>query len=287
MFGKTSRTASAFSFYGQLTIQCQVTGTSLYTEWFAPYIVSFAAAQSAIIVSPNYRLLPESKGSDILDDISDFWVWVQQSLLSFVASRSTVPLTVDFNHILVCGESAGGQLALLSAFMLPEGFINAVLAQYPITDRRTEIARAKKTKMIFGMPVPEEDFVDKFVARIRPGAVVSGAAPPARLDLMFTMAVYGKLCDFLGHEPKFYPIEAIETAAHFPSMWLLHGRDDEIIPVESSVAFVEKVRELFPDTKVKLTVEDGNHGFDGEKSVDKDPWLKEGVEWLVKEWLKN
>ena len=178
-------------------------------------------------------------------------------------------------------------MALLSAFMLPEGFINAVLAQYPVTDRRTEIAAAKKTKMIFGMPVPDEDFIDKFVARIQPGAVVSGAAPPGRLDLMSAVAVYGKFCDFLGHDRKFYPIEAIETATHFPSMWLLHGRDDELLPVEPSVAFVEKVRELFPDTKVKLTVEDGNHGFDGEKSVDKYPWLKDGVEWLVKEWLKN
>lgn len=171
--------------------------------------------------------------------------------------------------------------------MLLEGFINAVLAQYPMTERRSGIPAAKKTGMLLGMPVPDEDFVDKHVAGIQPGVVVSSAAPPARLDLMFAMSVYGKSHEYLGDDPRFYPMEAIEKATHFPSMWLLHGRDDEILPVESSVAFVEKVREMFPNNNVKLTVEDGNHGFDGEKSVEKDSWLKEGVEWIVKEWLKD
>lgn len=71
--------------------------------------------QSAIIVSPDYRLLPESKGVDILEDLDDFWNWVQTDLPGVIAARST-GLEVDLERIVVTGDSAGKMCSVVCHF---------------------------------------------------------------------------------------------------------------------------------------------------------------------------
>jgi acetyl esterase/lipase len=36
-------------------------------------LIQLAKSNGAIVVSPDYRLIPEAKGVDILEDIKDFW----------------------------------------------------------------------------------------------------------------------------------------------------------------------------------------------------------------------
>lgn len=61
------------------------------------------------IVSPNYRLLPESTGLEVMDYLSDLWRWVHIDLQSLVSnsSQEEVEVEVDTSRILVQGESAG------------------------------------------------------------------------------------------------------------------------------------------------------------------------------------
>jgi acetyl esterase/lipase len=51
-------------------------------------------------------LLPEATGNEILDDVKDFWLWVQRDLVKEIAGleRNIEP---DVNNIAVRGESAG------------------------------------------------------------------------------------------------------------------------------------------------------------------------------------
>ena len=86
------------------------------------------------MVSPNYRLTPEHTGAEILEDLADFWRWLQDGgLISYLASQN-VDVELDFDHILASGDSAGGYLALMSGLLQPKGSIKAILAQYPMTD---------------------------------------------------------------------------------------------------------------------------------------------------------
>lgn len=86
----------------------QITGSSLFPAWFSKWILDFAELHDAIIISPNYRLLPEVKGVDILRDMQNFWVWIRagrpQQYLSSIG-RSDVVL--DMSQMLLVGESAG------------------------------------------------------------------------------------------------------------------------------------------------------------------------------------
>lgn len=62
----------------------------------------------AVIVSPNYRLLPEVKGRDILDDMQAFWAWLRDGGAQrhlHAVGRSDVSL--DMGRLLLIGESAG------------------------------------------------------------------------------------------------------------------------------------------------------------------------------------
>lgn len=55
-----------------------VGASSLFPDFFAPWHLELASRHSALIVSPNYRLLPESSVEEILSDIDDLWAWVQK-----------------------------------------------------------------------------------------------------------------------------------------------------------------------------------------------------------------
>ncbi|MCE2483059.1 MAG: alpha/beta hydrolase [Alphaproteobacteria bacterium] len=76
-----------------------------YKEWMgfmAPPITSLPA----ILVSPNYRLAPDTKYPDSLQDVIDAIVWVYRNIL---------PYGGDKRRIHIGGHSAGGHLAALAA----------------------------------------------------------------------------------------------------------------------------------------------------------------------------
>lgn len=86
-----------------------MTGSSSFAGFLAPWIVEYAFSKSAVLLMPNYRLLPEASGIDILADLEDFWAWVSGGeLKTFVDSKlGSGKIEVDTNRIWVHGESAG------------------------------------------------------------------------------------------------------------------------------------------------------------------------------------
>lgn len=65
-----------------------------------------------MIISPNYRLLPEAKGVDILQDLNNFWSWLSTGVEQSLASVGLSNIKLDLGQLLVVGESAG-ELKLL------------------------------------------------------------------------------------------------------------------------------------------------------------------------------
>lgn len=137
---------------------------------------------------------------------------------------------------------------------------------------------------MLGFPMMPADTLDKHIAAIKPGQIVTAADPPSRLDITFGSIQHGQYVEILGSDSKLYPMERLDTAGELPPLFIFHGKDDSGVPLESSQAFVEKLRRVKPDTQLKYTVEPGEHGFDGKVDVD-TAWLKEGLDFVTPLWL--
>ncbi|EWY84272.1 hypothetical protein FOYG_14029 [Fusarium oxysporum NRRL 32931] len=70
-------------------------------------ILEYALENNLILVSCDYRLIPESNGLDILEDIEDVWSWVQNSLNEAMGTMTNGKSGVDLQRVLLAGERAG------------------------------------------------------------------------------------------------------------------------------------------------------------------------------------
>lgn len=111
-----------------------ILGHRRYEPWFAQWFLDLAQAQDAIIIRPDYRLLPESTMADILSDVDHFWRWVQRDLLR-IAEEQSWGVLPDLSRILCCGESSGGCLAVYSGLEL-----SSILSDRAVPDREAAIS---------------------------------------------------------------------------------------------------------------------------------------------------
>ena len=234
-------------------------------------------------MSADYRLLPESSGKNILEDIADLWNWVYNDLQTYLDIHES-GLKVDFEHILVVGDSSGSYLALQSALTQPADSIKMLACLYPHVDVGSKQYNTKFEKNPFGTPMLPPEIVDAHVKATAPGAVVTSAIPPARIDVAISMVQNGRYLDFLGHDESLLPIEVIANVDRMPPMLVTHGRDDSVVPVGESERLVEVFRKKHPNTPVRLNIQPGDHGFDGEATPETE-WLKEDISFIVEHWL--
>ncbi|KAK9313397.1 Alpha/Beta hydrolase protein [Lipomyces starkeyi] len=259
-----------------------ITGSRLFADWYPSWELEYALLHSAIIVTPDYRLLPESSGADINEDVSDFWVWVRRDLPTFLSSSGS-GINVDFEKVLVVGESAGGYLALQSALSQPK--ISAAIAAYPMIDLKSDFYTKAFVKPIFGSPMLPTSIIDEHITKCTPNQVVSSAEPPDRGELAFAIVQQGRFMEFFGNgPPALFPMEQLEHVQSVPPLFIFHGLDDSAVPFEDSKTFVANLKTQMPESKVFLTLEPGEHGLDAIATLE-TPWLKQGLEFITKEWL--
>jgi acetyl esterase/lipase len=94
-----------------------VGASSLLPDFFVPWHLELASRYSALIVSPNYRLLLEYSVEEIHSDIEDLWTWVQKDMMAFVEAQTKSSVSVDTSRIITGGGSAGGNLSLMASAM--------------------------------------------------------------------------------------------------------------------------------------------------------------------------
>lgn len=136
---------------------------------------SLAHALGSVIVSPDYRLAPESPFPAPLEDCYTALLWLAAS-----ADR----LGIDPDRIAILGKSAGGGLAAgLALLARDRGEVRLVHQQlvYPMLDDRVPRAAAHVGQAVFR----REDHCHCWAAYLGPGAGqagVSAYAAPARAD---------------------------------------------------------------------------------------------------------
>jgi acetyl esterase/lipase len=264
-----------------------ISGDALLQDWFSNYLVSFTHRTASITVLPNYRFVPEHSGIDILEDIRDFWSWADQHLVDFV--RNAAPgVEVDLNNLLVSGDSSGGWHALHSVFERPEGRIKALLLLYPMVKKW---CKSKERLKEWGRPTPDEEVIDKHLARVPEGSVVTSDRYLAREELADAFSANEHRWDLaFGTDKGLHPIERLSEKKVFPPTLILHGDADKSVNLKDCEDFVRKVEEVFGPAaarNVHLVVRKGEeHGFEIEFAEQDEPWLAEELQWLEKVWLQ-
>ncbi|KAH9881094.1 hypothetical protein J1614_001587 [Plenodomus biglobosus] len=258
-----------------------VTGDCLYPDWIGAFFIPFVQRTNCITVLPNYRLIPEHSGADILADLDDFWTWFHSDALPLYLKSQGVTAELDYDHVLVSGDSAGGYMTLMSGLTQPKGSIKALLAQYPMTDS----LRRKPTEELHGQPTPPPTIIDEHISSITPGTVLSSAIPPARMHISYALSAYGRYLEFFGRDKNMWPLYLVEKKAYLPPTWIVHGDADTAVSVEDSKAFAAKAQTL-DGAEVHLVVRPGqDHGFDIAMKESEEPWLKHGLQWVQEKWL--
>jgi acetyl esterase/lipase len=269
-----------------------VLGEAMHAPWFAHWLISMALRNNAIIIAPNYRLIPEHNGKDIMSDLRDFWKWYDEQLERFVES-SEPGVELDKGKLLVGGDSAGGLVALQSALVTDigrEGRIKALLCQYPMTDK----LERPFEDTFKDIPSPKSSYIDEHIASIKPNTVLSSAVPPiedlptSRIQLSYALAAHGRWLEFYGTDKELLPITAIEGASSFPPALIVHGKQDTLVSIDDSRRFVKRVGDVLgKDIRghLRLVEGEGDHGFDMEFAEEDTPWLRDEVKWLEGKWL--
>lgn len=181
--------------------------------------------ENAIIVSPTYRLIPEARVLDIINDIKDFWAWV--------GSKLPAAVTTQWPHItLDPGRTAayGGFLALQSAFLCPEAEIKVVMAQYPglswdVDPIKWEQIDDRKA----AAPAEMHAMVDTYMAGIKPGTIRLKTPFPEKLDLLQALAVTGRYRESKGRDEVMSLDFAMRTNKTLPPMWIAQGSEDRFV----------------------------------------------------------
>ncbi|KAE8161558.1 Alpha/Beta hydrolase protein [Aspergillus tamarii] len=270
---------------------------SLFMDFFPHWASDLALKYGAVIVSPNYRLMPESTSSEIYDDVDDFWKWLHSPALTDLLANHTTATEIDLTRILTTGDSAGGLLSLYLALTYPSQ-IRASTAGYPWVNPSSAGFQAPRTTLPFGVHTPES-VIDDTVAAAASGQIVSSDRSPARLAFMLAAVEHGRLAGFYENQAEgssrrelFYPAKKLEEPGmSIPrggiAIW--HGRQDTVVPLEDveqfMVRLLEATKGLPSGGKVVLALRDGDHGFDMDNRYE-DEWLQNALKLAVDAWLE-
>lgn len=207
------------------------------------------------VLSIDYRLAPETKLNEIIEDVKDAIVWVQ---------NNSTQLQIDPKRIFVIGHSAGGYLALMTGFILKNP-PRAIVSFYGYGDLKSEWCNQPDSLYVSWGAVPKE----KALKLIR-DSVITNAPSSERFDFYLYCRQQGIWASTVsGHDPvkepeyfdQFCPIKNISSS--FPPVLLIHGDHDTDVPFKQSVMMDEALSLKNIDHQfIKMT--GFGHAFDGE-----------------------
>ncbi|EJP66355.1 hypothetical protein CRV24_009202 [Beauveria bassiana] len=275
----------------------------LYAPYFPQFILDLAKKSDAIIISPDYTLLPHNDGlAAVQADVLAFHKWLLFSFASILTAKAP-SYEADLTRVLLNGGSAGGYVATTHALAFPD-FFRALALTYPMLNFDTEWWR--KGSLDTGSPnpmllpddafIPDTAAIKEKIQQHQGGARISATEDIERLGFAVSVARKGLFHDLfsphgkLDEDSNVWINRRIQAGAKLPErIWLLHGGADTAVPVETSIAFAETMKSQGRPIRLDI-VENKEHGFDAECSAgwkaEKDPIILNGLTWLVDKWLE-
>lgn len=185
-----------------------ITGARDYYRSISAWVPAYSASTSAIVVSPDYRLFPGAKTSDILSDLEDFWQWVQNDL-PLVLNDLAPEYSIDLDRVLVHGTSAGGFCAAHIAMDHPES-IRAAIMTYPMLDcLDAYMTEGPPSDIAATAPYQGQDLCEKIEAARMEGWV-SGRRDEESLLLTRSIMKQGYFGQLFGTDKRWNPLQKLQ-----------------------------------------------------------------------------
>ena len=167
------------------------------------------------MISPDYRLLPESSTADIIEDLEDFWTWLKRSLPSILEERSSGTHCPDLTRIILAGGSAGGFCSIHLGLSHPDE-IKALALQYPFVQLMSEkTLQGTGGKAAPGIPLLPKEVIEDDLKKMTPGVVVT-AGDDQRTNWGFSGIIWGFHSDWLGYDDHHNPTLRIKKGVKLP-----------------------------------------------------------------------
>ena len=207
------------------------------------------------IISIDYRLAPQAKLSQILEDIEDAYRWVR--------GKGPKLFRIDPNRIAVVGHSAGGYLALTAGFRLnPRP--TAIVSFYGYGDIAGEWYSRPDPFYNRQPPVPREEAYQAVGTRL----ISDDLATNRGRFYLFTRQQGLWPVEVAGYDPdkepkvfdSFCPLRNVTKS--YPPTMLLHGDEDTDVPFEQSVLMAKEF-ERYGVQHEFIRMAGRGHGFDG------------------------
>ncbi|KAK8017707.1 hypothetical protein PG993_014033 [Apiospora rasikravindrae] len=244
-------------------------------------------SRNAIIISPDYRLLPEATGSDILEDVQAFWRWVSHELPALSEAWHARP---DLDSLACCGESAGGWLSVQSALLFPaESRIRAVISSSAPLHADIPQFTIPQPRTIMGSRAPParqaERVIRSYLGTMKPGAVKVGCDPSEMWEMVMCIMQQAWLPRLMSAKTdrRLDVMENLAKAGEVPPMWIIHGLQDSFAPSVCSTEFAKRVQTMRADVPFWLSLQPGDHMFDASMSMDEE-WVQSGCHFLSQHW---
>jgi hypothetical protein len=105
------------------------------------------------------------------------------------------------------------------------------------------------------------------------------------MDLAISVIQQGKFVEMIGDDTNLFPMGRLDLVKDIPPMFMIHGKNDSMVPYRSSEAFVEKMKRTHPHVRAwKKAIPGCEHRQDLKADLD-TPWLKEGLDFITPFWL--
>ena len=207
------------------------------------------------LVSIDYRLAPETKLEDLLEDVKDAHRWIRE--------KGPQLFHIDPDRLVVAGGSAGGYLTLMCGLMLtPKPKALAAFYGYGDIDGSW-----------YSKPDPfytQQPAVAKEEAWAKVGkSMISGTPGKHERGTFYLYCRQNGLwpLEVTGHDPAkepryfdgFCPVRNVTK--QYPPTILLHGNADTDVPYRESVDMAAAQKRAGVEHEF-ITAEGGGHGFD-------------------------
>ena len=209
------------------------------------------------VISIDHRLAPETKLTDIVDDVHDAWRWV--------ANQGPALFGIDPERLAVAGGSSGAYLTLMSGHVV-EPRPRALASFWGFGDVTTPWETEPSDHYLTTMPlISREQAMEKL-------GVALADDPGPEVDRGY-FYVYCRQqgrwpIEVTGHDPAqeprwfdaYCPIRNVKQG--YPPSILIHGAADTDVPCQESQNMAARLREAHIECEL-LTLDGVGHGFSG------------------------
>ena len=255
--------------------------------------IDYLCSKGFVVVTPNYRLVPQVTGKQAFADCEEAFDWATGALPGIMHSEHNISLDAD--QVVAIGHSSGGTMALHLASCKPVKAVTAFCPFIFVSDTTTNAHKPTTSPPFGSMPdftISEEDWV-----AIKPAGHQISEAPMPSPDAIalprnrWTVRVFktGQWMTSVQPDGDFAAIDPMTRInGQWPPVMIIHGSED-YVPGRSIdlVRRAEKEMIAAGVENVKLIiVEGGAHLFDHAPSVgttDLGPrWqaVVRGLDWL-------